>query len=259
MVSVVLPLIPFATVYANPNYSVTWNNNQVGQYPLRIKSDWFKEYETSRGKRVASNNTIPITEGQASPGDVSADELLFVTIRANSFQSNRECEVQLKVTRPTRSESTIIVEAFKPADEGDSPACSDALIRSMERVVEPDGDNTVAGPDRDNDPNTDTEAEAEADRENVAEATAQNDTEQSCTERLKLSAGWIVCSILEVVADSITGLMDIADRMLDVDGQNLYNDESLRTIWSYFRIIATFSLLIIGLIMVISQAIGGGL
>ncbi len=82
---------------------------------------------------------------------------------------------------------------------------------------------------------------------------------QSCTERMGLSAGWIVCGILELVSDGITSLFDIADSLLNVDGQNLYDSSELRAIWSYFRIVATFALIIIGLVMVISQAIGGGL
>jgi len=89
--------------------------------------------------------------------------------------------VQLLVQRPIQSESTITVDAYKPSQQGDSPACSDALISSMAKVVEPDGDNTVQGPARDNDPNTDTQNQTDQDRENVENA--QRDAENEAQKR----------------------------------------------------------------------------
>lgn len=83
------------------------------------------------------------------------------------------------------------------------------------------------------------------------------DGEKSCTERFMLSSGWIVCSILELLSNGVDTLMNFVDSMLNVDSQALGQSNELRQVWSYFRVIATFALLAIGLVMVISQAIGG--
>lgn len=83
------------------------------------------------------------------------------------------------------------------------------------------------------------------------------ESEESCTQRAALSFGWAVCGLLEFIASGIEGLMGAVDDLLNIDALSLQEDEGLRTVWSYFRVIATFALLAIGLIMVISQAIGG--
>jgi len=80
----------------------------------------------------------------------------------------------------------------------------------------------------------------------------------TCQEEFGISTGWIVCDLLEFVSSTIDKLFDAVDSLLSVDALALSSNTGLRTSWSYFRGIATFSLLAIGLVMVLSQAIGGG-
>ncbi len=82
--------------------------------------------------------------------------------------------------------------------------------------------------------------------------------EPSCEERAKLSSGWIVCSALELLSSGMDTLAGYVDDMLNVDVVKLDNDGGLRSSWSFFRAVATFMLVAIGLVMIISQAIGGG-
>ena len=79
-----------------------------------------------------------------------------------------------------------------------------------------------------------------------------------CTNRTKLSAGWIVCSLVEVLSDGMDALVGYVDDMLDVDVAKMDKDGEMEKSWSYFRAIASFLLLGVGLAMIISQAIGGG-
>lgn len=81
---------------------------------------------------------------------------------------------------------------------------------------------------------------------------------ESCESRMPLSAGWMVCNALDFIGNVLDEFMNVVDSMLNIDSQKLENSEGLRNSWSYFRAIATFLLLAVGLIMVIGQAIGGG-
>lgn len=83
------------------------------------------------------------------------------------------------------------------------------------------------------------------------------DNAVSCTEQFGISFGWVICQMLEAVGDTVGALFGFVDGILNIDGQIINSDYKLRAVWSYFRAIATFLLVIIGLVMVISQAIGG--
>lgn len=91
-------------------------------------------------------------------------------------------------------------------------------------------------------------------------AGGEKDKKESCEERMKLSAGWIVCSGLQLLSDGMETLMDYIDDLLNVDvvKLNTLDDGGLHSSWSYFRAVATFLLVAVGLVMIISQAIGGG-
>ncbi len=92
----------------------------------------------------------------------------------------------------------------------------------------------------------------------VASETDENAADAaSCEERMKLSSGWIVCSALELLSNGMDALLGYVDDLLNVNVVKLDTDGSLRASWSYFRAIATFMLLAVGLVMVLSQAIGG--
>lgn len=81
---------------------------------------------------------------------------------------------------------------------------------------------------------------------------------QTCEESDDSKLGWLMCPMIGAVEDTINFIFDFVDSMLNIDAQQLYDDEELRTAWSYFRAISTFLLLAVGLVMIISQAMGGG-
>lgn len=76
----------------------------------------------------------------------------------------------------------------------------------------------------------------------------------SCEANNNAVLAWLMCGILDVVDSAVMGLNDAAIRLLDID-QGYFSDEGLRTVWSYFRNLASFLLIIIGLIMIIGQAV----
>ena len=80
---------------------------------------------------------------------------------------------------------------------------------------------------------------------------------KSCEEQFGISSGWLVCSALELISNGIDVLFGFADSLLNIDAQKLYANEGLRTSWSYFRAIATFLLVAVGLVIIIGQAVGG--
>ena len=81
-----------------------------------------------------------------------------------------------------------------------------------------------------------------------------------CQQRMKLSAGWIVCSGLELLSSGMDTLFGYIDSLLNVNviKLNASDDQGLYKSWSYFRGIATFMLFAVGLVMIIGQAVGGG-
>lgn len=92
----------------------------------------------------------------------------------------------------------------------------------------------------------------------VAESAAdKQETAKSCEEQFGISSGWLVCSALELISNGIDALFGFADSLLNIDAQKLYDNPGLRTAWSYFRAIATFMLVAVGLVIIIGQAVGG--
>ena len=91
-------------------------------------------------------------------------------------------------------------------------------------------------------------------------STGSGENEESCEERMKLSAGWIVCSGLELLSSGMDTLFGYIDSLLNVNviKLNASDDQGLYKSWSYFRGIATFMLFAVGLVMIIGQAVGGG-
>ncbi len=84
------------------------------------------------------------------------------------------------------------------------------------------------------------------------------DRQPSCEgENGGVVLGWIFCGIINAVDNGVQSLASIAENLLDIDSQKIRDNEDLEAVWSYFRTIATFLLLAVGLAMVISQAIGG--
>lgn len=124
------------------------------------------------------------------------------------------------------------------ADEGTTLAETIQFIRDETTTSEPQPDED------DSDQNTD-------------------EVQPTCeTRNSTLSFNWVLCGILSAVDNLVTGgdgtggLLGLVDNLLELDTNKFRENAQLRQIWSYFRAIASFALVAIGLAMVISQALG---
>jgi hypothetical protein len=84
--------------------------------------------------------------------------------------------------------------------------------------------------------------------------------ESNCESKTKISMGWLLCAVLEL-ADNVLlggsdggGLLGVVDSLLNVDSSS-YDNDQIRETWGYFRNLATFLLILVGLTMIIGQAI----
>ena len=84
----------------------------------------------------------------------------------------------------------------------------------------------------------------------------------TCESDNILSLNWWLCGILEsldrVIGDYDSGLLGAVDSLLDINTNSIRDNAELQQTWSYFRAIASFALVAVGLAMVISQALSGG-
>ncbi len=89
---------------------------------------------------------------------------------------------------------------------------------------------------------------------------AKDNNKPSCRKRSKLSAGWIVCDAVELLSDKMDKFKENIDELMDIDVASMNNSttDSLKQSWGFFRILASFLLLAVGIIVIMSQAIGGG-
>lgn len=82
----------------------------------------------------------------------------------------------------------------------------------------------------------------------------------TCESKSKLSIGWLLCAALEgldsmlVGTDGKGGMLAIVNNLLSVQS-DMYDQAAVKAMWSYFRNLATFLLIMIGLVMIIGQAI----
>lgn len=80
----------------------------------------------------------------------------------------------------------------------------------------------------------------------------------SCEEKNPgISLSWFLCSVINFFDNTVQGLTNVVDDLLQIDAA-YYTDANLKTAWSYFRNIASFLLIVIGLVMIIGQAITKG-
>jgi hypothetical protein len=89
------------------------------------------------------------------------------------------------------------------------------------------------------------------------ESASANGTKPNCEQNAKVSMGWVLCGVLDAI-DSILigdhGLLAITENLLNVNSKQ-YDNSQLKQSWSYFKNIATFLLILIGLVMIIGQAV----
>lgn len=80
----------------------------------------------------------------------------------------------------------------------------------------------------------------------------------NCEANNQDAFAWLFCGILDSLDTAVLAIFDIAENFLDIRAQDIRDNQELETTWSYFRSLASFMLLAIGLAMVISQALSGG-
>ena len=82
----------------------------------------------------------------------------------------------------------------------------------------------------------------------------------SCQEKTGLITGWLICSGMELLSKGMDAVMDQVDNMLNVDFSllNTKSGDGLKNAWNVFRIMANFMLFAVAIVMIISQAMGGG-
>lgn len=73
--------------------------------------------------------------------------------------------------------------------------------------------------------------------------------------------GWILCAILNVLDNTVDASTNLVNNLLEFNTENLKsgpNAVQLRAAWGVFRVISSFALVAVVLVMVIGQALGGG-
>ena len=97
------------------------------------------------------------------------------------------------------------------------------------------------------------------DLESALDQAKPKSKKQLCEESTSLLVGWIVCDGMELLSSCMDKILDQVDNMLNVDvvEKDVANGGDLKKSWSSFRAIASFMLLAIGLVMILSQALGG--
>jgi hypothetical protein len=82
---------------------------------------------------------------------------------------------------------------------------------------------------------------------------------KSCeSENGSVILGWMICGLINAMDGMVSKSTELVNNLLDVNAEDFANSIQLRAVWSLFRAIATFSLVGVALVMIISQAVGGG-
>jgi hypothetical protein len=82
----------------------------------------------------------------------------------------------------------------------------------------------------------------------------ETDETPRCEESFDFPGAWIVCLVLTTISGTVDKMVDAIADMLSV-GRAEINDDGLKIAWSYFRNIASVLLVVIGLVMIIGQAV----
>ncbi|HMS23257.1 MAG TPA: hypothetical protein PKB09_00415 [Candidatus Saccharibacteria bacterium] len=83
---------------------------------------------------------------------------------------------------------------------------------------------------------------------------AADEDDPTCEDNFDFTGAWIVCMVLGIVDQTVDNMVNAIEDMLEVTRSEV-NDDGLKTAWSYFRNIASVLLVVIGLVMIIGQAI----
>ncbi len=121
-------------------------------------------------------------------------------------------------------------------------------VTNVNRAREFFGDPANGGDDNRRVPGNDNPIPADDDNADDEES------EQTCEENFDFTGAWIVCMALGIIDQTVDNMVDAIADMLSV-GRAEINDDGLKTAWSYFRNIASVLLVVIGLVMIIGQAV----
>ncbi len=82
----------------------------------------------------------------------------------------------------------------------------------------------------------------------------------SCGQKTKSVSSWFICTVIDSLSKGMDAVMDQVDNMLNVDFSllNTKSGDGLKNAWNVFRIMANFMLFAVAVVMIISQAMGGG-
>jgi hypothetical protein len=233
-------------------------NNNLGPVPAILRqgfSDWFSSLTdlTTQGVLVDHGEFYHRTADGSGPdndyrqvqddGDYEAD---------NKVKINNNPRGEFYIT--PRCEGTVVdpVVPWAPGTDPnpdvmlafDGRAVDSATEACVPSVYEDEVTEGVCSPE--NDPSAGGSSQDDEDGE-VADP---------CTDKLSQEGGfgWVICPILEMIDKASLEMHDQISNMLEVSPSVYSSDQGLRTAWSYFRNIASFLLIIIGLVMVIGQA-----
>jgi hypothetical protein len=91
--------------------------------------------------------------------------------------------------------------------------------------------------------------------EEPAEDEEEDDEDKpACEEVFDYPGAWLACLVIDLVDKFTNDAIDAVNSMLAVEPEEV-NDDGLKQAWSYFRNIASLFLVLIGLAMIIGQAI----
>ncbi len=91
---------------------------------------------------------------------------------------------------------------------------------------------------------------------NIPASTDSGDQKSSCENHNPLDMAWYACGVLGMVNSGLEAATSALDSLLTVNPDDWTTDDSVKQVWSYFRAIASFTLLGVALVMIIGQAIG---
>ncbi len=90
--------------------------------------------------------------------------------------------------------------------------------------------------------------------EEPAEDEEEDEDKPACEEVFDYPGAWLACLVIDLVDKFTTDAIEAVNSMLAVEPEEV-NDDGLKQAWSYFRNIASLFLVLIGLAMIIGQAI----
>jgi len=227
-----------------------WGGAYSNQDILIGNSEVFDGTPTLNSKKVRLCSSIPLNR-EGSPQNVARVSEFFdrddtlVIKRGNRTVGTLQGELQ---NPDSRSDTHArFCRTFDDIEAGNYKATSRFAFTTVdfEKVARETANVTITG---ENTPVLPGEAPAPG-------AGGEEENPPSCEEENPgISLSWFICSVINFFDNTILGLTAAVDDLLQVP-TGFYTDSDLRQAWAYFRNIASFLLIIIGLVMIIGQAV----